>query len=134
MKNLNYYRLINVALLVLTLFLLGYFSIKLLTLNMILIITLSFILGIEWFTLLITDKHGKYYMKLGDGGLIEFVKIVIQKEHKETLEIKKPEIHVIEKEPCEHNYIKEQHYRDNYYIYRCSKCDDIIVKKVHIIN
>ena len=60
----------------------------------------SFIVGILWLTLIITDKKSKYYMKIKDGSLFEFVKIIVNRESKEkdTLEIKTPEIHHIDKE------------------------------------
>jgi hypothetical protein len=59
----------------------------------------SFIVGILWLTLIITDKKSKYYMRIKDGSLFEFVKIVIHREtkDKETLEIETPEIHNIKK-------------------------------------
>lgn len=40
----------------------------------------GFILGIEWLTLIITDKESKYYMRIRTGNLIEFVKIIIQED------------------------------------------------------
>lgn len=61
----------------------------------------SFIVGIFWVTLIISDKKSKYYMRIKDSSLIEFVRIIIHKESKEnfnTLDIKPVDIHYIRKD------------------------------------
>lgn len=40
----------------------------------------SFIVGVLWLALIITDKESKYYMRIREGKLIEFVKIIIQED------------------------------------------------------
>lgn len=130
-RTLREFRFVNATLLCVCLFVIAYILMNYFSYHVVITGVCSFIVGILWLTLIITDKKSKYYMKIKDDSLFEFVKIIVHREskEKESLEIETPEIYNIKKKSCEHNYVKGRHYLDKTYFYQCSKCGDITVKE-----
>lgn len=134
MRTLREFRFVNATLLCICLLIIAYIITGYFSYQIVITGICSFIVGLLWLTLIITDKKSKYYMRIKDSSLIEFVRIIIHRESKEnncdytlnreTLDIKPVDIHLIRKESCEHNYVKY-----NNIIYQCSKCNDKIFKK-----
>ena len=108
MRTLREFKFTIATLMSTCLFIIAYLLMNYFSYHLVIIGVCSFIVGILWLTLIISDKKSKYYMRIKDSSLIEFVRIIIHKESKDnncdysidrdTLDIKPVNIHVIKKD------------------------------------